>query len=176
MRISYETESALKILVVVAIIAIVVLYYLLVPIITHKLVPYGVAAPKGQIILLENITLGNYTWSNAVDLQKHLILKGSEDYGNSVVLNLQNPDWCLDVLFWDGQKYVRSEECVRKLVIPKYLFMISSAFYWYVESGYHLIAYKRDSAPDNYELVNFTVTYGEKTDWGAFKVAYPKES
>ncbi|ACJ17225.1 hypothetical protein TON_1735 [Thermococcus onnurineus NA1] len=175
MRISYETESAIKILAAVAIIAVVVLYYLLAPIVTYKPVPYGVAAPKGQIVLLENITIGDYAWNNAVNLQRYLLIKGSEDYGDSVTLRLQDPDWCLDVVIWEGQKYVRTEECIRELVIPKYLFEISRAFYWYVGSGYYIIIYKPEGAPENYELVNFTVTYGEETDWGAFKVAYPRD-
>jgi len=174
MKLSYETESRLKILLFIFVVAVVILYYVLSPIIFYKPVPYGVAAPKGQIILLENITLGNHTWENAVDMQEHLILKGSEDYGNSVFLEIHTPGWCADVSFWDGQRYVVSERCVRRLVIPKYLFRISPAFYWYVESGYHLIFYKPDGKPENYELVNFTVTYGEETDWGAFKVAYGK--
>jgi len=174
MKLSYETESRLKILVIILVVSSVVLYYLLSPIIFHKSVPYGVAAPKGQIILLENITLGNHSWQNAVDMGEHLILKGSEDYGNSVVLRIQTPCRCADVAFWDGQRYVVSERCVRELAIPRYLFMITSAFYWYVESGYHLIFYKPEGKTEKYELVNFTVTYGEKTDWGAFKVAYGK--
>lgn len=174
MKLSYDTSFALKILAFTGIVAGIILYSVLSPIITYKPVPYGVAAPKGQIILLENITMGNYTWENAVDLQEHLILKGSEDYGDTVLLEIQTPGWCADVAFWDGQRYIVSEKCMRKLRISKYFFLVTSSFYWYVERGYHLILYKPEGKPEKYELVNFTVTYGEETDWGAFKVAYGK--
>ncbi|NJE05587.1 hypothetical protein E3E36_05400 [Thermococcus sp. M36] len=174
MKISYETAFRAKVLFLALVFAILIFKVVYYPLLTHKVVPYGVAAPKGQIVLLENITLGNYTWKNSVDMQKHLILKSSEDYGNSVFLEIQTPGWCADVAFWDGQKFIVSEKCVRKLVIPKYLFVITPGFYWYVEPGYHLIFYKPEGRPENYELVNFTVTYGEKIDWGAFKVAYGK--
>ncbi|WP_258083377.1 hypothetical protein [Thermococcus thermotolerans] len=174
MRISYETAFRLKVLFIVLVFGILIFRIVYYPLLTHKVVPYGVAAPKGQILLLENITLGNYTWENAIDMQNHLILKGSEDYGNTVLLEIQTPGWCADVAFWDGQKFIVSEKCVRKLAISKYFFVVTSAFYWYVEPGYHLIFYKPDGNPEKYELVNFTVTYGEKTDWGAFKVAYGK--
>ncbi len=174
-KLSYETSSALKIIAFVAIVAGVTLFFLLSPIITHKPVPFGVAAPKGQILLLENVTLGNHTWENAVDLQRSLILMGSENYGNSVELKLQTEGWCIDVVYWNGSSYSIGERCSRETSISKYLFIITSSFYWYPESGYHLIVYKPGEKPGKYELVNFTVTYGEKTDWGAFKVAYPRD-
>ncbi|ASJ08260.1 hypothetical protein A3L11_03065 [Thermococcus siculi] len=175
MKLSYETSSALKILLFVLVVAGITLYFLLSPIITYKPVPFGVAAPKGQILLLENITLGNHSWENAVDLQKSLILMGSENYGNSVFLQLQTQGWCFDVVYWNGSSYFIGERCSRETAISRYLFIVTSSFYWYPESGYHLIFYKPNGKPEKYELVNFTVTYGEKSDWGAFKVAYPKD-
>ncbi len=168
MRISYETEFRLKVILIVLFFGLFIFRIVYYPILTHKSVPYGVAAPKGgQIVLLENITLGNHTWKNAVDMEEHLILKGSEDYGNSILLEIQTPGWCADVAFWDGgEKFIVNEKCRRKLSISKYFFVITSAMYWYVEPGYHLIFYRPDGKPEEYELVNFTVTYGEKTDWG----------
>ncbi len=34
-----------------------------------------------------------------------------------------------------------------------------------------MIVFKKEGPVQNYELVNFTVTYGGQSDWGAFKVS-----
>jgi len=174
-KLSYESSYALKVIAIVLLVSGVTLYLILSPIITHRQVPFGVAAPKGQIILLNNITLGDRTWENAVDLGKVLILMGSENYGNSVQLELRTGGWCMDVVYWNGSDYFVGERCTRRTSISRYLFVVTSSFYWYPEGGYHLILYKPQERPRNYELVNFTVTYGPKSDWGALIVAYPKK-
>ncbi|WP_237266283.1 hypothetical protein [Thermococcus cleftensis] len=148
-----------------------IVYY---PIISYNPVPYGVASPKGQILLMANLTFDGMKWENAVDLYNNLVLKGDEDYGDYVVLELKTPGWCMDAVVWDGTRYTRRATCVRKVTISKYTFRIPPGSYWYLDGSYHLILYKPEGAPKNYEVVNFTVTYGPKSDWGAFKAAYPE--
>ncbi|QDA30508.1 hypothetical protein FH039_01220 [Thermococcus indicus] len=175
MKLSYETAFRLKALSVAVLFGLVIFYIVYYPIISYNPVPYGVASPKGQLLLMKNITFGGMEWENAVDLYNNLVLKGDEDYGDYVVLELKTPGWCMDVVVWSGTAYVRKAECVRKVTISRYTFRIPPGSYWYLDGSYHLILYKPDDVPENYEMVNFTVTYGPKSDWGAFKAAYPKK-
>ncbi|WP_010479846.1 hypothetical protein [Thermococcus zilligii] len=175
MKISYETSSGLKVVAIALLFGLTLFYLVYYSIISYNLVPYGVASPKGQILLMQNITLGGFSWNNAVDLHSNLVLKGSEDYGDYVVFRLITPGWCMDVVVWDEKRYTKKASCVREVTISKYTFNTLPGSYWYLDGSYHLILYRPEGIPENYELVNFTVTYGPKSDWGAFKAAYPKK-
>ncbi|CAD5243214.1 hypothetical protein [Thermococcus camini] len=174
MKLSYETSFRLKVLLIASLFGLVIFYIVYYPIISYNPVPYGVASPKGQLLVMKNITFGGMEWENAVDLYNNLVLKGDEDYGDYVVLELKTPGWCMDVVVWSGAAYARKAECVRKVTISRYTFRIPPGSYWYLDGSYHLILYKPGDVPKDHEMVNFTVTYGPKSDWGAFKAAYPK--
>ena len=180
-RISYETSFRAKVLILALIFGIAIFMIVYYPLLSHQINPWGVAAPKGQIVLARNFTIGSVNYTNAVPVTSQnniLVLKGNDDAGDTLTMRMTTPGWCIDVWVWGGsskgwgQKY----DCAREVQLSQYAFKriptheANEILYWYLETGYVIVFHKEGSV-QNYELVNFTVTYGGETDWGAFKVS-----
>lgn len=169
-RLSFEVKLSIFLVIVATLIIVAIAY----PIVSHETVPFGVAAPKGQILILENITIGNYHQENAVDLWGVLTLRGSRDYGDEVILSISEP-WCFDLLYWNGQTYAVRARCVQNVTMSRYAFLQTGSHYWYLERGYHLIAHRSEGEPSNYERVYIAARYGPEVGEGSFTVAFPRE-
>ncbi|ASJ11302.1 hypothetical protein A3L12_02395 [Thermococcus sp. P6] len=178
---SYETSFRLKVLLTVLAFGTAIFMIVYYPLLTHQTNPWGVAAPKGRIVLARNLTFGSVNYTNAVMVTSQnnlLVLKGNDDRGDTLILRVNTPGWCIDVWEWGGSSrgWQREYDCAREIPLSQHLFKklpvheAGEIFYWYLESGYVMIFHK-NSPVKNYETVNFTVTYGERTDWGAFRVA-----
>ncbi|WP_232460972.1 hypothetical protein [Thermococcus radiotolerans] len=183
-RISYETTFRAKVLILAVIFGIVIFMIVYYPLLSHQTNPWGVAAPKGQIILAQNFSINGVNYTNAVPFTSKnnaLVLKGNDDAGETLTVSVSTPGWCVDLWVWGGSSkgWVRKYDCAREFQMSQYAFKrlptheAREILYWYLEPGYILVFHK-DGEVNKYELVNFTVTYGGETDWGAFKVSIGK--
>lgn len=169
-KLSFELKLSIALVITATLILLAITY----PIISHKPVPFDVAAPRGQILILENITIGSYHQENAVDLWGILALKGNEDYGDEVTLSISEP-WCFDLLYWNGHTYAVKARCAQNITMSRYAFLQTGRYYWYLERGYHLIAHRKEGEPHLYERVYITAKYGPAVGEGSFTVAFPRE-
>ncbi|WP_232460713.1 hypothetical protein [Thermococcus barossii] len=179
---SYETSFRIKVLIIALIFGIAIFMIVYYPLLSHQTNPWGVAAPKGQIILAQNFSLDGVSYTNAIPFTSSnnaLVLKGNDDMGETLTMRVTTPDWCIDLWVWGGSSsgWQRKYECAREIEMSQYAFKrlptheANEILYWYLESGYVIVLHK-DGEVQKDELVNFTVTYGGKTDWGAFKVGF----
>ncbi len=180
-RFSYETSFRAKVMILALIFGLVIFMLVYYPLIAHQTNPFGVAAPKGQILMASNFSMGDLNYTNAVlftSKNNALVLKGNDDMGDTLTLTVTTPGWCVDLWVWAGSSkgWEAKYSCAREMELSQYAFKrvptheAREILYWYLESGYLLIFHKQGEV-QNYELVNFTVTYGGETDWGAFKVS-----
>ncbi|WP_342764379.1 hypothetical protein [Thermococcus sp. M36] len=183
-KLSYETSFRAKVLILALIFGIAIFMIVYYPLLTHQTNPWGVAAPKGQIVLAQNFTLGLVNYTNAVPATSQnnlLVLKGNDNLGDTLTLEVQTPGWCIDLWVWGGSSkgWQQKYDCAREVQLSQYAFRrvptheAKEILYWYLETGY-VIVFHKESPVQNYETVNFTVTYGGSTDWGAFKVSLGK--
>ncbi|WP_237268585.1 hypothetical protein [Thermococcus celer] len=180
-QVSYETSFRIKVLTLAIIFGIAIFMIVYYPLISHQTNPWGVAAPKGRIVLAGNFTLGPVSYTNAVPVTSRnnlLVLRGNDDMGDTLTVKITTPGWCADLWVWGGssRSWQRKYNCARELQLSQYAFRrlptheAEEILYWYLEDGY-VIVFKKEGPVQNYELVNFTVTYGGQSDWGAFKVS-----
>jgi len=86
-RVSYETAFRLKVLLTVLAFGTAIFMIVYYPLLTHQTNPWGVAAPKGQIVLARNLTFGSVNYTNAVVVTSQnnlLVLKGNDDKGDNL--------------------------------------------------------------------------------------------
>ncbi|WP_370456677.1 hypothetical protein [Thermococcus sp. MAR1] len=183
-KLSYETSFRVKVLILALIFGIAIFMIVYYPLLSHQTNPWGVAAPKGQIVLAQNFTIRGVNYTNAVPATSGnnlLVLRGNDDAGDTLTMKVTTSGWCIDLWIWGGSSkgWQLKYDCAREVQLSQYAFKrlptheANEILYWYLEPGYVLVFHK-DGEVENYELVNFTVTYGEGTDWGAFKVSLGK--
>ncbi|NJE85525.1 hypothetical protein E3E23_06765 [Thermococcus sp. CX2] len=181
---SYETSFRIKVLFLVFVVGVVVLFAVIYPILSHNPNPFDVAAPKGQIVLAQNFTMGSINYTNAVPITSQnnlLVLKGNDNMGDGLTISVTSPGWCLDLWVWGGSNngWQLKYNCSNEIQMSQYAFRrvptheAKEILYWYLEPGYVLVLHKTEPV-QNYELVNLTVTYGGITGEGSLKVAIKK--
>jgi len=179
-RPSYETSFRIKVGLIAVVFGIALFMAVYYPLISHEVNPFDVAAPKGRIVIARNLTIGNISYTNAVVMDSRnnlLVLKGNDDAGDTLTMEVITPGWCLDFWAWEGSRGWRLRyNCSRRIEISEYAFRrvptheATEILYWYLESGYAIVFHKNGPV-ENYETVNFTVTYGGDRGEGSFKVA-----
>ncbi|WP_240910603.1 hypothetical protein [Thermococcus sp. GR6] len=183
-RIPYEISFRVKVLFLVLLFGIAIFFIVYYPLISHQVNPFDVAAPKGQIVLAQNFTFGSVNYTNAIAMTSQnniLVLKGNDNMGDTLTMKMVTSDWCIDLWVWGGSTsgWQLKYNCSREIQISQYAFRrvptheAREILYWYLESGYIIVLHKTGPV-QNYELVNFTVTYGETTGNGFLKVALGK--
>ena len=184
LSLSYETGFRIKVIFLATIFGIAIFMIVYYPLVSHEVNPFGVASPKGQILLVQNFSVGGINYTNAVPFTAEnnaLILEGNDEVDDTLTFRISTPGWCADLWVWGGSSsgWIRKYECVREFSLSKYSFIRVPTYEareilsWNLEDGYIIVFHKNEPVR-NYELVNFTVTYGSESDWGAFKAAYPK--
>ncbi|KUH32295.1 hypothetical protein APY94_10385 [Thermococcus celericrescens] len=180
-RISYETTFRVKVLILTLIFGIAIFMIVYYPIISHQVDPFKVESPRGQVLLAQNFSIAGVTYTNAVPFTAEnnaLVLGGSDELDDTLTITVSTPQWCVDLWTWGGSAngWVRKYDCARELQLSKYAFNrvptheAKEIARWSLEPGYVLVFHKNGPV-QKYEIVNFTVTYGGETDWGAFKVS-----
>ncbi|ASJ08259.1 hypothetical protein A3L11_03060 [Thermococcus siculi] len=180
-RISYETSFRAKAIIAAVAFGILIFMIVYYPLLAHDVNPFDVAAPKGQIVMASNFTIGDVSYVNAVAFTSQnnlLVLKGNDNAGDTLTMKVVTPDWCVDLWVWGGPAngWQLKSGCSRELEMSQYAFKrlptheAKEILYWYLEPGY-LLVFHKEGAVQNYEIVNFTVTYGGSTGGGYFKVA-----
>ncbi|ASJ06281.1 hypothetical protein [Thermococcus pacificus] len=180
-RLSYETSFRIKVGLLAVIFGIAIFMTVYYPLISHEVDPFRVSSPKGQILLAKNFSMMGVNYTNVVPFTAEnnaLVLGGKDEMEDTLTIKISTPGWCADLWIWGGSSsgWTRKYECLREFPLSKYAFNrvptreAKEIVSWNLEKGY-IIVFHKNSPVQNYELVNFTVTYGERTDWGAFKVA-----
>ncbi|AIF70295.1 hypothetical protein PAP_09600 [Palaeococcus pacificus DY20341] len=172
MKLTQEQEMLLKIVLPLIILSAAIIGGLWYRILSHQTVPYDLVAPKGAIYFVGNVSLGDYTQENAVDLQGILVLKGNTLFGKEVEIGVQE-GWCVDLVVWDGKKYEVKEKCASSVKLSMNAFYVTQHYYWYMERGYHLVLHKKDSSPiAKYERVYINTTVEGETKKGSLTLTY----
>ncbi|ASA78542.1 hypothetical protein [Thermococcus sp. 5-4] len=180
-RISYETSFRAKVLILAVIFGIAIFMIVYYPLLSHNVNPFDVASPKGQVVLAQNFTLGSVNYTNAVPITSQngvLVLKGNDDAGDTLTMKMETPGWCIDIWVWGGSSngWQLKYDCAREVQLSQYSFRrvptheAKEILYWYLEPGYVIVLHK-EGAVQNYETVNFTVTYGGVTGEGSLRVS-----
>ncbi|NJE00325.1 hypothetical protein E3E42_00145 [Thermococcus sp. JdF3] len=178
---SYETTFRMKVLILTLIFGIAIFMIVYYPIISHQVDPFKVESPRGQVLLARNLSIAGVTYTNAVPFTAEnnaLVLGGSDELDDTLTITVSTPQWCVDLWAWGGSAkgWVRKYDCAEELQLSKYAFNrvptheAKEIATWNLEPGY-IIVFHKSGPVQKYEFVNFTVTYGGETDWGAFKVS-----
>ncbi|EEB73536.2 conserved hypothetical protein [Thermococcus sp. AM4] len=181
-KISYEEGSAIKIVLVFAVIFLGVLAALLYPLI-HRGEVYEVSSPKGQPLLARNFTIDGVSYKNAVAFgagRNDLVIRSYSLEPTDIKITLKTPGWCMDLWQWGGMErgWILEKNCTRVLSISYYSFEPRAAresgeVYLVLGSG-TMVVFHKNGPVRHYEEVNFTVSYSGREDVGYFLVSLGK--
>ncbi|WP_232473540.1 hypothetical protein [Thermococcus profundus] len=177
---SYEDKTKVFIVLGFSVVFLGILGALIYPIMSHGTNIFEVASPKGQPLLIRNLTVGDVSYKDVVALNPYynnLIIHSSKEGAGNVTITLETPGWCVDLWIWGGKEkgWVLKSNCSRSVSLSYYSFDVrpaheSGELYWYLGAGSMLVFHKEGKI-DNYEKVAFKVKYKGKEDEGSFLVS-----
>ncbi|ACS32779.1 hypothetical protein [Thermococcus gammatolerans] len=181
-KLSYEERSSIKIVLVFSVVFLGILGAILYPLL-HKEVVFEVSVPKGQPLMASNMSIDGVSYKNAIAFgafYNPFILHCSEMTPANVTIRLTTPGWCVDLWVWGGieRGWILKVNCSDTVSLDYYSFYQRGAresgeLYWYLTEGNVLVFHKRTEV-NNYEMVNFTVSYLGRKDVGYFLVSLGK--